>query len=111
MGDPQGTPHTVTVFGSGSAHEGDEEFRRAEQLGKALAERGLALCNGGYGGTMLAAARAARLAGGTAIGVTLSGSAPNPRITREIPCGSLVERISSTRCDPLFFSIRPCRRN
>jgi len=97
MDEPDSIRRTVTVFGSGTASEDSEEFRQAERLGRALAERGLVVCNGGYGGTMLAAARAARAAHGSTVGVTLAGSdssAPNPCIEREIPCSSFVERIT-----------------
>lgn len=96
MDEKKSNVPTVTVFGSGSAREGSEAWRQAEQLGAALARRGFALCNGGYGGTMLAAARAAREAGGTTIGVTLSGARwpeANPWVSHEMPCKTLVERI------------------
>ncbi len=86
----------VTVFGSGSAAEGSEEFDRAARLGACLAERGLAICNGGYGGTMRAAAREARHRGVPTVGVTLSGGSwggANPYIDHEIRCATLAERI------------------
>ncbi|MGD2174837.1 MAG: LOG family protein [Candidatus Brocadiaceae bacterium] len=86
----------VTVFGSGSAPEGSDECESAARLGQALAAHGLAVCNGGYGGTMLAAARAAHEADAHTIGVTLgsAGWGPaNPFIRREISCTSLAERI------------------
>jgi uncharacterized protein (TIGR00730 family) len=60
----------VTVFGSGRAAPGSPDYETARQLGAALARAGFALCNGGYGGTMEAAARGAREAGGHTIGVT-----------------------------------------
>ena len=60
----------VTVFGSSHAEPVEELYQTAFQLGRAIAELGLTLCNGGYGGTMAAAAAGAVEAGGHTIGVT-----------------------------------------
>jgi uncharacterized protein (TIGR00725 family) len=54
----------VTVIGSGSAHE-----ENAEQVGRLLAERGATVVTGGLGEVMAAAARGAKHAGGTTIGI------------------------------------------
>jgi len=54
----------VAVIGSGAEHEG-----RAERVGRLLAERGATLVCGGRGEVMAAAARGAKSAGGTTIGV------------------------------------------
>jgi uncharacterized protein (TIGR00725 family) len=54
----------VAVIGSGSEHEG-----RAEEVGRLLAERGCTLVCGGLGEVMAAAARGAKSAGGTTIGI------------------------------------------
>jgi uncharacterized protein (TIGR00725 family) len=54
----------VSVIGSGADHEG-----RAEQVGRLLAERGCTVVCGGLGEVMAAAARGAKAAGGTTIGV------------------------------------------
>jgi uncharacterized protein (TIGR00725 family) len=54
----------VAVIGSGAEHEA-----RAEEVGRLLAERGCALVCGGLGEVMAAAARGAKAAGGTTIGV------------------------------------------
>jgi uncharacterized protein (TIGR00725 family) len=54
----------VAVIGSGAEHEG-----RAEEVGRLLAERGCAVVTGGLGEVMAAAARGAKSAGGTTIGV------------------------------------------
>jgi uncharacterized protein (TIGR00730 family) len=62
---------TVAVFGSGSAQDGDPLLAEAERLGRLLANAGIALICGGYGGIMEAASRGARQAGGQAIGVTM----------------------------------------
>ncbi len=54
----------VSVIGSGADHEA-----RAEEVGRLLAERGCTVVCGGLGEVMAAAARGAKSAGGTTIGV------------------------------------------
>ena len=54
----------VSVIGSGAGHEA-----RAEEVGRLLAERGCTVVCGGLGEVMAAAARGARSAGGTTIGI------------------------------------------
>jgi uncharacterized protein (TIGR00725 family) len=54
----------VAVIGSGAEHEG-----RAEEVGRLLAARGCTVVTGGLGQVMEAAARGAKLAGGTTIGI------------------------------------------
>jgi uncharacterized protein (TIGR00725 family) len=54
----------VAVIGSGAEHE-----RRAEEVGRLLAERGCTVVTGGRGEVMAAAARGAKSAGGTTIGI------------------------------------------
>jgi uncharacterized protein (TIGR00725 family) len=86
----------VTLFGTGRAQPGEPAFVLAEQLGRALARAGFAIANGGYGGTMLAAAKGAAEAGGTVIGVTCRAfkrSAANEFVTRQVVTDSLQERL------------------
>lgn len=59
----------VAVIGSGAEHEG-----RAEEVGRLLAERGCTVVTGGLGEVMEAAARGAKAAGGTTIGIVPSES-------------------------------------
>jgi uncharacterized protein (TIGR00725 family) len=54
----------VSVIGSGSEHE-----ENAEQVGRLLAQRGATVVTGGLGEVMAAAARGAKRAGGTTIGI------------------------------------------
>ena len=54
----------VAVIGSGREHEA-----RAEEVGRLLAERGCTVVMGGLGEVMEAAARGAKKAGGTTIGI------------------------------------------
>jgi uncharacterized protein (TIGR00730 family) len=59
---------------------------QAERLGRLLARAGFTLMCGGYGGTMEAASRGARQAGGQVIGVTMDlfqHLQPNPWLTKE----------------------------
>jgi uncharacterized protein (TIGR00730 family) len=60
----------VTVFGGSLPREGDPHYRQAYALGVALAQKGLVVCSGGYGGTMEAVSRGAKQAGGRTLGVT-----------------------------------------
>jgi len=89
---------TITIFGTANAKFGEPAYTLAYQAGKLLAEAGFAIANGGYGGTMLAAAKGAAEAGGETIGVTCSafkGSKANEYISREIVTGSLDERLDT----------------
>ena len=87
---------TITIFGTARAREGDSAYVLAYETGKLLAQDGFIIANGGYGGTMLAAAKGASEAGGEVIGVTCSvfkSSVPNKYISREIDTVSLDERL------------------
>lgn len=57
-------PVQVSVIGSGTDHVGS-----AEEVGRLLAERGCTVVCGGLGEVMTAAARGAKSAGGTTIGI------------------------------------------
>jgi uncharacterized protein (TIGR00730 family) len=89
---------TITIFGSGRSKPEDPAYKLAEEVGSILAHAGFTIANGGYGGTMLAAASKAVQAGGEVIGVTCSAfknSKPNKYITSEIETGSLDERLDT----------------
>jgi uncharacterized protein (TIGR00730 family) len=77
----------IAVFGSGSAPPDDPLLDQAERLGQRLAEAGFTVICGGYGGTMEAASRGARQAGGEVIGVTMDLFSPrlepNEWLTKE----------------------------
>jgi len=66
----------VAVIGASGAEEGSEAWRLAEEVGRRLAEGGVALVCGGGGGVMEAASRAAAEAGGSVIGI-VPGSSVN----------------------------------
>jgi uncharacterized protein (TIGR00725 family) len=74
----------VSVIGSGAEHE-----ERSEAVGRLLAERGAVVVCGGHGEVMAAAARGAKSAGGTTIGILPgeSKTAANPWIDHVIVTG------------------------
>lgn len=87
---------TIAIFGTGNASDGDETFELAEKTGRLLAENGFIIANGGYGGTMLAAAKGAAQAGGKIIGVTCSAfgrGGANQYISDQIHTESLQQRL------------------
>jgi uncharacterized protein (TIGR00730 family) len=89
---------TVAVFGTGRAMPGDSAYNLAYQTGKVLAHAGFVIANGGYGGTMEAAAKGAAEAGGEIIGVTCSAfksSTANEYVSRTIVTASLDERLDT----------------
>lgn len=63
------TTLTIAVVGPGAAAADADLLWLAEQVGALVARAGATLVCGGLGGVMAAAARGARAAGGTAIGV------------------------------------------
>ena len=87
----------VSVFGGSRAPEDSDDYRDAYLLGRLLAERGYTLCNGGYDGTMAAAARGAKDAKGRTIGITVEALArrlsPNPWIDEEVATATLFARL------------------
>ncbi len=88
----------VTIFGTSRAGAGDAIFTLAVEMGRLLAQGGFTIANGGYGGTMLAAAKGAAEAGGEIIGVTCSAfrsGKANEYVTREIITDSLDERLET----------------
>ena len=88
----------ITILGTGRARPGDAVYELAYETGRILAKAGFTIANGGYGGTMLAAAKGASEAAGRTIGVTCSafaGSSANQYVTREIVTKSLDERLDT----------------
>jgi hypothetical protein len=74
----------VSVIGSGAEHE-----ERAEEVGRLLAERGCVVVTGGLDEVMAAAARGAKAAGGTTIGILPgeSRAGANPWIDHAVVTG------------------------
>jgi uncharacterized protein (TIGR00725 family) len=87
----------VSIFGSSLPREGSSAYEDARRLGRLLAEAGLAICNGGYGGLMEASARGAREAGGHPVGITCTvwPTSANRWIEEEIRTSSFLERLTT----------------
>jgi uncharacterized protein (TIGR00730 family) len=85
----------VTVFGSSRPRAGDAEYEEARELGKLLAERGFAVCSGGFGGVMEGVSRGAKEAGGKTFGVTAEffKSEANPWVDTEVRMETWDERL------------------
>ena len=84
------------MFGSSQPREGEPDYAQAYEVGRRLALAGYTLCNGGSGGTMRAAARGAREAGGRTIGVTMDvyiAEPPNSWLDEEIRVADLFTRL------------------
>ena len=79
----------IAVIGAGGCAEGSEPWGFAQEVGRGLAEAGVAMVCGGGGGVMEAAAAAAREAGGTVIGIIPGTSADeaSPHCTHVVATG------------------------
>ena len=77
----------VAVVGAGRASAEQEEV--AEEVGRALAERSAVVVCGGLGGVMEAAARGAKEAGGTTLGIlpSLDRADANPFVDLAVATG------------------------
>lgn len=88
----------VAIFGSFKPVNGESLYQFAYELGLRLGERGHTVVNGGYDGTMEAASKGAKDAGGKTIGVTLEhvpyhGVCHNKWLDEVIPQNTLLKRI------------------
>jgi len=85
----------VTVFGSSRPRAGDPHYEEALALGRSLAERGFAVCTGGYAGVMEAVSHGAREAGGRALAVTARffKSRANQWVSEEIRVDTWQDRL------------------
>ncbi len=88
----------AVVFGSNSPQEGEADYEQARILGQLLAQAGYVVATGGYFGTMEAASRGAKEAGGHVIGVTTSifdatRLRPNVYLDEEIKFPTLFQRL------------------
>jgi len=72
---------SVTIFGSTRARPEDEVYKKAEQIGRLLAENGFGVITGGGPGVMEAANKGAASIGGNSIGLNIElplEQKPNP---------------------------------
>lgn len=89
MNEGAGRVRQVAVIGAGRCEVGSEPWLLAEEVGRRLAEAGVAIVTGGLRGVMEAACRGAAGAGGTTIGI-VPGSAieeANPFCTHVVASG------------------------
>ncbi|RMF71707.1 MAG: hypothetical protein D6738_13320, partial [Acidobacteria bacterium] len=94
-------PEGIAVFGASDAEPDSPPWTAALEIGRRVAEAGVPVVCGGYGGVMEAACRGARLAGGEAIGVTcrvFAARTPNPWLTLEIEEPDLAARTHRLIC-------------
>jgi uncharacterized protein (TIGR00730 family) len=87
---------TIAVFGSSRREENSDHYHEAYELGRSLAHAGYAVLSGGYHGSMAAASRGAREAGGRVIGVTCAlfdPLRPNSWLSEEIKAPTLLARL------------------
>lgn len=89
------TPPLIAIYGSSSATPAD--LVHARDLGRSLGRAGYGIINGGYGGTMEAAAAGAHEADGWTVGVTCTRftfrSGPNAHCDEVVEAATLTERI------------------
>jgi uncharacterized protein (TIGR00730 family) len=87
----------VAIFGGAWVGEDEPEYREAVRLGGGLAERGIEVVNGGYGGIMAAVSHGASEARGTVVGVTITSFSEqvpvNPWLTLEVEAADLFARL------------------
>jgi uncharacterized protein (TIGR00730 family) len=77
----------VAIFGSARSTPGSADYKRAEEMGRALARAGHAVITGGGPGDMEAANKGAIEAGGESIGLAIElpyELKPNPYLTRTL---------------------------
>lgn len=100
----------VTVFGSSRPRPGEAAYQLAYELGRSVARSGWSLCNGGYGGTMEAAARGALSEGGHTIGVLCSKfrtRRPNRYLRETVRARTLFERLDVLLARGSAFVVLP----
>lgn len=89
-------PSIISVFGSSQVSAGSPAYEEARVLGGLLAQAGMTVCSGGYGGTMEAVSRGAKEAGGLVVGVTTSWFGrlkANAWVDEEVRTATFLERL------------------
>jgi dCTP diphosphatase len=100
---PTAKTRTVAIFGGYTAAKADDLYTFANDLGRGLAEAGFEVLNGGYDGTMAAASKGAKDAGGVTIGVTCPSAItsargpiePNDYLDVVLPAPNILSRINT----------------
>lgn len=82
-------PPAVSVFGSARSKPGDEDYKKAEEIGRLLVGEKYCLITGGGPGIMEAANKGAYEAGGESVGINIElplEQKPNPYLTKLVSC-------------------------
>ncbi|UCE20644.1 MAG: TIGR00730 family Rossman fold protein [Gemmatimonadota bacterium] len=82
-------PPAVSIFGSARSKEGDDDYRKAEEIARLLVKEGYCLITGGGPGIMEAANKGAYEAGGESVGINIElplEQKPNKYLTKLINC-------------------------
>jgi uncharacterized protein (TIGR00730 family) len=92
------TDSLIAVFGSARSQPGDGHWEEAATCGRLLAEAGLGVVTGGYGGSMEAASQGAAEAGGRVVAVTAGAvfgdrARANRFVAEERTADTITERI------------------
>lgn len=91
-----GPPLRVSVFGGAWTREEEPEYEAALAFGRLMAEAGIQIVCGSYGGVMEAVSRGAAGAGGVAVGVAIAAwegrVTPNPWLTHRLDARDLLAR-------------------
>lgn len=99
----------ITIFGGSRCSETAPEYQDALSLGRLLAQKGYAVCTGGYYGIMEAISRGAHEAGGEVIGVTMNAfkAEPNPYLKKILPTEDFYMRLQHLiRDSDAFIAMR-----
>jgi len=85
----------ITSYGTAFLKPDDPLYIEIESIGKYIARAGMDVCSGGYGGSMEAISKGAKMAGGFVTGITVKGRAaePNPYVDNNIAAENLMDRI------------------
>lgn len=85
----------ITAFGTAFLKPGDPLYGEIESIGTYIAGAGMDVCSGGYGGSMEAISKGAKMAGGFVTGITVKGRAAelNPYVDNNIAAENLMDRI------------------
>lgn len=89
---------TISVFGGSRVQRHHHVWQEARDMGRLLAEAGLAVANGGYGGMMEAVSQGAYEVGGHVVGVTCEVFKKrrvdaNGFLTSEVETATMYERL------------------
>ena len=102
-------PPCVTVFGSARSQPNTAFYQLGEQLGSALAKRGMHVMTGGGPGLMEATNKGCKEAGGTSLGCNITlqhEQIPNPYLLKTFVCRYFfIRKLALTRYSYAFIAL------